>query len=164
MARLVDETGVRYGRLVVRERALNHGTRAAWDCVCDCGGTAVVSGKDLRSGHTRSCGCLRVDTIREASLTHGQSQDPEYRVWATMLQRVGQRAYYKDVDVCERWLMFENFLADMGPRPEPNENGEHYSLDRIDPFGNYEPGNCRWATSKTQNLNQRRHHEPTPSD
>jgi hypothetical protein len=93
---------------------------------------------------------------REVATRHGKTKSPEHRAWAAMRQRCGnpnnpQYQYWggKGVKVCARWQRFENLYADMGPRPSP----EH-SIDRIDVNGDYEPGNCRWATSGQQSLNK----------
>lgn len=143
---MINLTGQRFGRLVATQRA-PHARRVHWRCACDCGGEAVVSADRLRSGKTGSCGCRR----------HGQSRLPEYRVWATMLERCRRprAANYhnyggRGIGVCERWLDFDAFYADMGARPSPK-----HSIDRIDNDGNYEPGNCRWATASEQNRNKR---------
>lgn len=74
----------------------------------------------------------------------------EWNIWYNMKYRCGKHKNYLDVTVCEDWQDFAQFLADMGPRP----SAEH-SIDRIDPYGNYEPKNCRWATQSTQRRNQR---------
>ena len=117
----------------------------------------MVEGSNLRTGNTASCGCLRRDTTAAKSTTHGKSGSPEHQSWAAMLARVratsGRR--FRDygargITVCARWRSFNNFLADMGGR-QPGT-----TLDRIDNGGNYEPGNCRWATPSQQNFNKRR--------
>lgn len=143
------------GKLRVLTRAdNNHRGLARWLCECDCGKTTVVEGYRLQSGVTRSCGCLRGDTHRR----HGKRQTATYKAWLTTKQRCSNprnqdyRLYGgRGVKMCERWLKFANFLADMGERP----NG--LTLDRFpNNDGNYEPGNCRWATQKQQAATRRR--------
>jgi hypothetical protein len=118
-----------------------------------------VSGRKLRHGHTRSCGCLVVDSMKAVSTKHGKTKTPEFRSWKSMLSRCSTTATNKGtkhyaargIKVCDRWMdCFENFLEDMGPKPTPR-----HSLDRIDVNGNYEPSNCRWATWTEQARNKR---------
>lgn len=160
--------GAVYGRLTVlgegpRGERLRYNKR--WWCRCSCGKETLVWQNGLKNGHTRSCGCLHTDTAR----THGHSRAadyiPEYGVWLRMLSRCRNhrvpnwRLYGgRGITVCERWLCFSNFLADMGRRPPG------MTLDRINNNGNYEPGNCRWADWKTQNQNQRRRRLVTVGD
>lgn len=149
----LDLVGQKFGRLLVVSRAAN--TKAGmrrWVCQCDCGGTTVTTGAKLRSGHTKSCGCLNKERITK----HGMHKSAEYIVYQQMKERCfntkkGSYTRYgaKGITVCERWrVSFENFYEDMGPRPPGT------SLDRIDNAGNYEPGNCRWADNATQYRNR----------
>lgn len=157
--------GKRFGRLIARDfvelRPRGSMKRAIWRCVCDCGSETDVAGTDLRSGNTRSCGCLLVDVVKEVSRTHGHASNNgrfsgAYRSWRSMVQRCRDPRSNnwhnygaRGIRVCERWEQFENFLADMGDRPEGG------SLERIDPNGHYEPGNCKWIPRSEQAKNTR---------
>jgi hypothetical protein len=164
----VDLTGRAFGRLTVIARALcstlTSGRRlTAWVCRCACGAVVDVPTQQLASGRTKSCGCLRVDLGHAKRRTHGESSpghwSPEYRAWSGLIQRCTNPkntdwANYggRGITVCDRWRRsFEAFLADMGRKPTPS-----HSIDRKDVDGNYEPGNCRWATPSQQASNRRR--------
>lgn len=161
MGRFKDIAGQRFGRLTAYSYAhlqLSTGRKmAAWLCVCDCGNKKIVQGHHLRGGKTNSCGCEA-----HAGKPGGDRKKwPGYGVWQQMVYRCsnpnvkGYRHYGgRGIKVCDRWSCgtagFENFYADMGPPPAG------LSLDRIDPNGNYEPSNCRWATGYQQRTNTRR--------
>lgn len=154
--------GTVFGRLTVqyRERGRNKFGQYRWSCMCSCGTPVSVTASALQSGGTRSCGCLR-EEYYSTHQRHGHGRaarrSATYRSWDHMIQRCTNPSndnyrYYggRGINVCPRWRDFSMFLADMGERPFGR------SLDRIENDGNYEPGNCRWATAKEQQRNQRR--------
>lgn len=158
MSRLIDLIGQRFGRLVVLSSAGTDGGVHKWNVQCDCGRAAKVRGGSLRRKMgARSCGCLQrqhaANMCRTNKTTHGMSGTREHGIWKGMLARCsGNDPLYggRGINVCERWMKFENFIADMGPRPS-----SRHSVDRFpDGNGNYEPKNCRWATPKEQSENR----------
>lgn len=150
MASRIDLTGRRFGRLVaIRDAGADKSRNRTWLCLCDCGKEKVVSSALLKNGNVQSCGCL--------SPGYRVRHDPIYLTWMSMIARCsnpkinGYKNYGgRGITVCERWLKFENFLADVGEHPGPE-----FSLDRIDVNGSYEPGNIRWSTQKNQANNRR---------
>jgi hypothetical protein len=157
--------GERIGRLTVIEIAKLTEQGRWYRCRCDCGNEITVRGASLARENTRSCGCLKREqtaAMGRNSAIHGHTVNkkptPTFNSWSSMRDRCRRRkaAAYpnyggRGIKVCDRWAdSFENFLADMGERPAGT------SLDRIDPLGNYEPGNCRWATAQEQSRNRRK--------
>ncbi len=146
-----QQIGNRFGTLTAIRREPTVGGQPQVLVRCDCGNEKVVGCGNLRAGRIHSCGCVH------RGRTHRMSHLPEFRVWIGMLNRCRKPRhaafkYYgaRGITVCERWLKFENFYADMGPRPPKT------SVERIDNAGNYEPTNCRWATHLEQCQNTRR--------
>lgn len=155
---IIDETGKKYGHLTVLKRVKNDKyNRACWLCKCDCGNEIVVEGAQLRNGHYISCGCEKNKKIKELSRTHGLSNTSTYQSWLGMKSRCYNKKnprykHYggRGIVVCEQWKNnFQQFVNDMGEKPNSS-----YSIDRIDVDGNYEPYNCRWATSIQQANNK----------
>ena len=152
MGAFIDLIGQRFGRLIALKRVENSiSGEIQWLCQCECDKHTIVIGKNLRTNHTKSCGCLWKDSITKHNLCDSQT----YHTWENMIQRctnLNVRLYQnyggRGIEVCGRWLKFENFLEDMGERPYGT------TIDRIDNDGNYEPANCRWSTYFTQRRNR----------
>jgi hypothetical protein len=157
----VDLKGKVFGRLTVlkdvgREK---HSGCVLWQCQCECGQTTTVDSAHLRNGHTKSCGCLLQEWGKsgKAHYRHGHSSpSPTYQSWSHMKTRCSnptQDNYYRygeiGITVCKRWLKFENFLEDMGERPEGT------TLGRYKDKGNYKQTNCSWQTPEEQGANKK---------
>jgi len=153
--------GQKFERLMAIDYAgANNNKQSMFKCVCDCGNEITVLGFLLKRGNTKSCGCLRVEKghqVGSKSKIHGMISTPTYNSWQSMKDRCSNKnnkhyRFYggKGVTIDEKWNNFEAFLEDMGVRPEGT------TLDRINPFGNYEMSNCRWADNKTQRSNTRK--------
>lgn len=159
MPHLIDLHGKRFGRLMVEKISGKQGCETTWECLCDCGNRTIVTGGNLRSGRTKSCGCILKETSRNRMLRHGHSGERLYRIWKDMKTRCGNPRstgyqYWggKGIKVCDDWeSSYENF------RRWAMQNGYEntLSIDRIDGNGNYEPSNCRWVDSFTQNANRK---------
>lgn len=156
-----DLTGMQFGNLTAQWPAGIKGKRICWLFLCSCGKLKVAFATNVKSGKTMSCGCIS----EYLQIKHGHSRigkrSREYSTWLSMIQRCTNPLnpafdIYggRGISVCPKWRDFRSFLVDMGPRPKGT------SIDRYpNTSGNYEPGNCRWATSSQQNSNRRPYHK-----
>jgi hypothetical protein len=156
--------GDQFGRrTVIADAGYNRKRGQMWRCRCVCGTEADIEQRRLAQGQSLQCSQCS-SRYFSRNIKHGETrgyrESPEYKTWHKMIDRCdpdksdGDRKWYADkgVKVCERWRSsFSNFLADMGRKPSPK-----HSIDRINNDGNYEPANCRWATSKQQTRNYSR--------
>lgn len=151
-----DLTGQRFGRLQALWPAWKTKRGFMWACQCDDGNIVYIAVAQLLSEHTKSCGCLHLECLaRNAQRGHGQSRSPEYAIYKAAKQRCvnpNDAAYpdYGGRGIKFLFANFEEFVAQLGPRPSPE-----LTLDRINNDGNYEAGNIRWATRLDQTRNRR---------
>lgn len=165
----IDISGQKFNRLTALKRIGASKTRhSIWLCRCECGRLREVLAIYLRNGHTKSCGCLLEEWYANGNIKHGHAgrfrrkTTAEYRSWSAMLSRCYNEnmmyyGYYGGcgIKVCKRWRSsFSNFLKDMGLKPSPKHTIDRYP----NPYGDYKPSNCRWATRLQQRHNRRQRH------
>ena len=171
MAKFKDLTGLKFGRLTVikldhkKQRNDKRGTRCYWLCECDCGNITTVLTEALKSGHTKSCGCLGKEKRLEANKTHNLTNNRIYSIWHGIKARCfnnNEKAYKnygeRGITLCEEWknnfMTFYNWSINNGYQ-------DNLTIDRINVNGNYEPNNCRWVNQKQQSRNMRKNHNIT---
>ncbi len=158
MSALIDITGQRFGRLVAMSYE-RRGGLTMWNVQCDCGKLSVVCSRSLRTGATRSCGCLNKEFARSRNRSNGYGHPHKglriHKVWQTMHYRCKSpdnnsydRYGGRGIKVCDRWNDYDSFLIDMG------DPGKGFEIDRIDNSNGYCPENCRWVTRTQNNRNR----------
>lgn len=157
-ARAENLSGRVFGRWTVLFENAKVNKNRMWQCRCDCGNERSVNQQNLKHGTSRSCGCLQKEWVRENLRTNTMTSHPIYHSWSGMKDRCFNKSSdnyenygARGITVCPDWeIDFWNFWQDMASGWRPG-----LSLDRVDPNGNYEKSNCRWASQKVQTRNKR---------
>jgi hypothetical protein len=167
MSKFIDLTGQRFGRLIaLNYKGLGYGSmrHGKWECVCDCGNQLLVAGIKLRTGHTKSCGCMRIESSREngkRNRRHGQKNTALYGIWHGIVERCTNQNYHhfndyggRGITICSEWKNFENFF-EWNKSLGNDGYKKGLSIDRINNNDGYFPDNCHWATATVQGRNKR---------
>ncbi len=152
MPKRLELTGKKFGRLTVIQLSnFNDRRKSRWICECSCGNVTQVVGHNLSGGHSKSCGCLRQESVKRSCTTHNMTRKKTWNIWCNMKQRCNNRNNnnynrygLRGIKICRRWDKFENFYADLGDRPKGK------TLDRKDNNKGYNKSNCRWADKHEQ--------------
>ena len=164
MGKINDYTNKRFGRLIaIRPIGKAPSRHIIWECKCDCGKTKNVLSYQLTTGRVRSCGCYKDEISKQVNTKHGDLESRLYKVWKYMRRRCNnpncnEYKYYgaKGVKVCEEWSDYRNFKKwAIENGYDENAPFGKCTIDRINPYGDYEPDNCRWVDMKIQCLNKR---------
>lgn len=158
--RFKDLTNLRFGKLIaVKCVKKPNQAKYYWECICDCGNTKIISSSNLIKGNSSTCGCGKVK-IGDATRKHGMTNTRMFKIWTGIRKRCTNpkcKSYPiyggRGISISYKWDKFIDFYNDM-----KHGYADNLSLDRINPNGNYEPENCRWATPKIQNRNRRNNH------
>lgn len=159
MGKYVDLTDKRFNRLIVLKRIEGlRNKRVIYLCKCDCGNETEVRADSLRNGHTKSCGCLQREVVKDNSTKHGHSDSRLYTIWASMVQRCYNQNHMsynnyggRGILICEEWR--ENF-EDFYHWAINNGYKRDLQIDRIDNDLGYKPNNCRFVTATQNNRNR----------
>lgn len=156
----IDLSGKKYGKLTVLERAEYSKTAHTyfWNCKCDCGKLVKINGNNLKSGHTKSCGCYKIENKKTHELSNTRLYDIFYNIKSRCYNKKNKYYYNyggRGIKICDEWK--NNFLEFYNWAIKNGYNNT-LSIDRIDVNGNYEPANCRWVTIKENSNNKRNNH------
>lgn len=162
MGKLKDMTNYKFNGCTVLKRAENKGKNVCWLCKCYCGKEFVVRATDIRTGNTKSCGCLNKKLAGDRARKHGNRNSRLYNIWSNMKARCSNSnsKNFKNyggrgINVCDDWLnSFENFYN----WAMDNGYDNKLTLDRIDNYKGYKPNNCKWSDYTQQERNRRNNH------